>query len=79
MKLRVIFGGRRCRHPSFRNSHTCSTSTPSVMSLGTDWELVSSYAGLLALAVSIIYSGSYGSLPVRRISNFCVMEAAPPD
>ncbi|KAL1748691.1 signal peptide peptidase-domain-containing protein [Schizophyllum fasciatum] len=31
---------------------------------GTDWDLLSSYAGLLTLAVGCIYSGAYGSLPV---------------
>ena len=35
-----------------------------------DYHLLSSYAGLLGLAVSIIYSGSYGSLPVRQILIF---------
>lgn len=49
------------------------------MSARTDWDLVSSYAGLLTLAASIIYSGSYGSLPVRQISNLNAMEATPPD
>lgn len=43
------------------------------MSARTDWDLISSYAGLLSLAASIIYSGSYGSLPVRQISNFNVL------
>ena len=47
------------------------------MSVRTDWDLISSYAGLLALAASIIYSGSYGSLPVRQIFNFDVMETTP--
>ena len=37
------------------------------MSVGTDYHLLSSYVGLLTLAVSIIYSGSYGSLPVRKV------------
>lgn len=37
------------------------------MSMGTDYHLLSSYAGLLSLAVMIIYSGSYQSLPVRQI------------
>ncbi|TRM69825.1 signal peptide peptidase-domain-containing protein [Schizophyllum amplum] len=30
---------------------------------GPDWDLLSSYAGLLTLAVSCIYAGSFGSLP----------------
>lgn len=37
------------------------------MSAETDRHLFFSYAGLLALAVLIIYSGSHGSLPVRWI------------
>ena len=32
---------------------------------GYDWDLLASYAGLLALATFSIYTGSYGSLPVR--------------
>ena len=31
----------------------------------TDWDLVSSYAGLLCLATLSIYCGALGSLPVR--------------
>ncbi|GJE94944.1 signal peptide peptidase-domain-containing protein [Phanerochaete sordida] len=31
-----------------------------------DWDLLSSYAGLLALAVFSIYTGSYGSLPAPK-------------
>ena len=31
-----------------------------------DWDLLSSYAGLLSLATLSIYAGSYGSLPVFR-------------
>ena len=31
---------------------------------GVDWDLVSSYGGLLSLATFSIYAGSYGSLPV---------------
>ena len=30
-----------------------------------DWDLLSSYAGLLSLAAFSIYTGSFGSLPVR--------------
>ncbi|KAL1682742.1 signal peptide peptidase-domain-containing protein [Schizophyllum commune] len=30
---------------------------------GPDWDLLSSYAGLLTLAVGCIYSGAYGALP----------------
>lgn len=29
-----------------------------------DWDLLSSYAGLLGLATFSIYAGAYGSLPV---------------
>ena len=29
-----------------------------------DWDLLSSYAGLLSLATASIYAGSFGSLPV---------------
>ncbi|KAI0675139.1 signal peptide peptidase-domain-containing protein [Trametes maxima] len=32
---------------------------------GTDWDLLSSYAGLLSLACGSIYAGSYGSLSAR--------------
>ncbi|KAI0645544.1 signal peptide peptidase-domain-containing protein [Trametes meyenii] len=32
---------------------------------GTDWNLLSSYAGLLSLACGSIYAGSYGSLSAR--------------
>ena len=49
------------------------------MSARTDWDLVSSYAGLLSLAALIIYSGSYESLSVRQISNFDVVETIPSD
>jgi len=47
------------------------------MSVRTDWDLLSSYAGLLGLAATIIYSGSYESLPVREVLD--VTEAAPSD
>lgn len=30
-----------------------------------DWDLVSSYVGLLSLATFCVYTGAYGSLPVR--------------
>lgn len=30
---------------------------------GIDWDLLSSYAGLLALASGSIYAGAFGSLP----------------
>lgn len=53
---------------------TLATHPGSVMSAGMDYHLLSSYAGLLTLAVSIIYSGSYGSLPVRQI-----LKATPPN
>ena len=66
-------GGTDAAVPS-RNSHTCFISRSTM-----DWDRLSSYAGLLGLAASIIYSGSYGSLPVRQISNFDVMEATPPN
>jgi hypothetical protein len=32
-----------------------------------DWDLLSSYAGLLGLAMFSIYAGAYGSLPVCQI------------
>ncbi|PCH43861.1 hypothetical protein WOLCODRAFT_138641 [Wolfiporia cocos MD-104 SS10] len=35
-------------------------------SITTDWDLLSSYAGLLTLATISIYAGSYGSVTVRR-------------
>ena len=31
----------------------------------SDWDLLSSYAGLLTLATFSVFAGSYGSLPVR--------------
>ncbi|KDR75926.1 hypothetical protein GALMADRAFT_248732 [Galerina marginata CBS 339.88] len=34
--------------------------------LEVDWDLVSSYAGLLGLATVSIYAGAYGSLPRRK-------------
>jgi hypothetical protein len=34
-----------------------------------DWDLLSSYAGLLSLATVSIYAGAFSSLPVRD-SNF---------
>ena len=30
----------------------------------SDWDLLSSYAGLLTLATFSVYTGSFGSLPV---------------
>ncbi|KAG5715944.1 hypothetical protein E4T56_gene20101, partial [Termitomyces sp. T112] len=30
-----------------------------------DWDLLSSYAGILTLACGSVYAGSFGSLPVR--------------
>lgn len=33
----------------------------------TDWDLISSYAGLVSLACTSIYAGSYGSLSVRLL------------
>lgn len=33
---------------------------------GIDWDLLSSYAGLLSLATFSIYAGSFGSLPVHQ-------------
>lgn len=33
---------------------------------GTDWDLLSSYAGLLSLACGSIYAGAHGSLSVRN-------------
>jgi hypothetical protein len=44
---------------------TLATHQGPAMSGRTDYHLLSSYAGLLVLAVSAIYSGSYGSLSVR--------------
>ena len=35
-----------------------------------DWDLLSSYAGLLSLATASIYAGAFGSLPVRDPSFF---------
>jgi len=35
---------------------------------GVDWDLVSSYAGLLSLATFCVYTGAYGSLSVRVLS-----------
>ncbi|KAF7793822.1 hypothetical protein EIP86_004943 [Pleurotus ostreatoroseus] len=35
----------------------------------TDWDLLSSYAGLLALATFSVYTGSYGSLPPEKRRN----------
>ena len=35
---------------------------------GVDWDLVSSYAGLLSLAIFCVYIGAYGSLSVRVLS-----------
>ncbi|EPQ57049.1 hypothetical protein GLOTRDRAFT_73578 [Gloeophyllum trabeum ATCC 11539] len=40
-----------------------------------DWDLISSYAGLLALATVSIYAGSHGSLPSKR----AVREAGAPE
>ena len=55
---------------------TLATHPVSVtMNAGTDYHLLSSYASLLTLAVLIIYSGSYGSLPVRQILTL----VSPPD
>ena len=36
-----------------------------------DWDLLSSYAGLLSLAAFSIYTGSFGSLPVRVYLSLC--------
>jgi len=36
-----------------------------------DWDLLSSYAGLLSLASFSIYAGAFGSLPVRAIFRVC--------
>ncbi|TFY67568.1 hypothetical protein EVJ58_g1535 [Rhodofomes roseus] len=36
------------------------------MSTGTDWDLISSYAGLLSLATLSIYAGSHGSVTLRK-------------
>lgn len=33
----------------------------------SDWDLLSSYAGLLTLATFSVYTGSFGSLPVRSL------------
>lgn len=35
-----------------------------------DWDLLSSYAGLLGLALFSIYAGAHGSLPVSLIFIF---------
>lgn len=37
---------------------------------GTDWDLLSSYAGLLVLATFSIYAGAFGSLPVSVTKGF---------
>ena len=46
------------------HSATRASSIMDQPASSTDWDLLSSYAGLLVLATLSIYSGSYGSLPV---------------
>lgn len=40
---------------------------------GLDWDLLSSYAGLLSLATFSIYTGSYGSLQVSDSGSIHIM------
>lgn len=63
-------------YPHFRlqtisNSDLCQIQTQLSVQVhynydmgGTDWGLLSSYAGLLTLATGSIYAGAFGSLPV---------------
>jgi hypothetical protein len=46
----------------------CGPFTLRMANTGVDWDILSSYAGLLSLATVSIYAGSYGSLPVSYSS-----------
>lgn len=47
---------------TYKSTHLHATMSAA----GTDWDLLSSYAGLLSLACGSIYAGAHGSLSVRN-------------
>ena len=60
----LVFGFRHLPVTRIRGD-TLPQVTSNVSSMAdTDWDLLSSYAGLLSLATFSIYAGAFGSLPV---------------
>jgi len=52
-------------HVTWDHSRFLHDSMIEMSKTDIDWDSISAYAGLLALAVGSIYAGAFGSLPVR--------------
>ena len=60
----LILTNRISDNASFRSSDTYTRSLLLSLISTMDWDLISSYVGLLSLATVSIYAGAFGSLPV---------------
>ena len=60
-----------CSGKLAENKQTAPEQVIHTLMLDLDWDLLSSYAGLLSLASLSIYAGAFGSLPVRAIFRVC--------
>ncbi len=64
----VVLGrGARRTNSSYGAEADVACLASTMTAAETDWDLLSSYAGLLSLACVSIYAGSHGSLSVRYL------------